>query len=98
MKDEWRVRLAGCYDQSRGKPVSARTVSGLLRAQPGADVPANAGKTRIFFYAASAEAATTSAGAARDLLAQQGLAADFALERLGSVAAGLAVRERRGRR
>jgi hypothetical protein len=79
--DEWRVRLTGYAQQARGKPVSAAAVCGLLRGHIGAEVSVSAGKAGIFLYAATADAAATAAGVAREMLAQHGLAADIAVER-----------------
>jgi hypothetical protein len=79
--EEWRVRLTGWSRPARGKPVSAAAVRGLLRSHLGAEVPVSAGKTGIFLYAATADAAATAAGIAQEMLAQQDLFADIALER-----------------
>jgi hypothetical protein len=79
--DEWRVRLTGYAQPARGKPVSAAAICGLLRGHIGPEVSVSTGKAGIFLYAATADAAATAAGVAREMLAQQGLAADIALER-----------------
>jgi hypothetical protein len=79
--DEWRVRLTGWGQPARGKQVSADAVCGLLRTHVGAEVSVSAGKTGIFLYAATAGAAATAAGIAREVLAQQGLAGGIAVER-----------------
>jgi hypothetical protein len=79
--DEWRVRLTGWGQPARGKQVSADVVCGLLRAHVGAEVSVGAGKAGIFLYAATAGAAATAAGIAREVFAQQGLAAGIAVER-----------------
>jgi hypothetical protein len=82
--DQWRVTLTGWGQPARGKPVSADAVCGLLRGQVGAEISVSAGKAGIFLYAATADAAVAAAGIAREVVAQQGLAADIALERWDS--------------
>jgi len=79
--DEWRARLTGWGQSARGKQVSADAVCGLLRTHVGAEVSVSAGKAGIFLYGATADAAATAAGIAREVFAQQGLAADIAVER-----------------
>ena len=75
------MRLTGWGQPARGKQVSADAVCGLLRTHVGAEVSVSAGKTGIFLYAATADAAATAAGIAQEVLAQQGLAGGFAVER-----------------
>jgi hypothetical protein len=79
--DEWRVRLTGWGQPARGKQVSADAVCGLLRTHVGAEVSVGAGKADISLYPAAADAAATAAGIAREVFAQQGLAAGIAVER-----------------
>ena len=64
-----------------GKPVFADSVCDLLRSRAGEDVSVTAGKTGVFLYAATADAAATAEAMAREVLAQQGLAADIRLDR-----------------
>ena len=75
------MRLTGWGQPARGKQVSADAVCGLLRTHVAAEVSVSAGKTGIFLYAATADAAATAAGIAREVLAQQGLAGGIAVER-----------------
>ena len=79
--EEWRVSLTGCGQLASGKPVFADSVCGLLRSRAGEDVSVSAGKTGVFLYAATADAAATAEGMAREVLAQQGLVADIRLDR-----------------
>ena len=69
------VQLAG------GKKVSAGAVRDLLGGRVGGEVSVTAGKTGIFLYAATADAAAAVEGIAREVLAEQGLAADIRVER-----------------
>ena len=64
-----------------GKPVFADSLCDLLRSSAGEDVSVTAGKTGVFLYAATADAAATAEAMAREVLAQQGLAADIRLDR-----------------
>ena len=64
-----------------GKPVFTDSVCDLLRSRAGEDVSVTAGKTGVFLYAATADAAATAEAMAREVLAQQGLAADIRLDR-----------------
>jgi len=73
--------VIACGQSSSGKPVFADSVCDLLRSRAGEDVSVTAGKTGIFLYAATADAAATAAGTAREVLAQQGLVADIRLAR-----------------
>jgi hypothetical protein len=79
--EEWRVSLIACGQLAPGKPVFADSVCDLLRSRAGEDVSVTAGKTGVFLYAATADAAATAAGMAREVLAQQGLVADIRLDR-----------------
>lgn len=63
------------------KPVSGNAVRDLLRSRVGEQISVTAGKTGIFLYAATADAAGTAEGRAREVLAEQGLAADIRLDR-----------------
>jgi hypothetical protein len=63
------------------QPVLADSVCDLLRSRAGEDVSVTAGKTGVFLYAATADAAATAEGTAREVLAQQGLVADIRLDR-----------------
>ena len=64
-----------------GKPVFADSVCDLLRSRAAEGVSVTAGKTGVFLYAATADAAATAEAMAREVLAQQGLAADIRLDR-----------------
>jgi hypothetical protein len=79
--EEWRVSLTTCSQPPGRKPVSADTLGGLLRSRVGEEVSVTAGKAGIFLYAATADAAATAAGMAREVLAHQGVAADIRVER-----------------
>jgi hypothetical protein len=79
--EEWRVSLIGCRQLASGQPVPADSVGDLLRSRAGEDVAVTAGKTGVFLYAATADAAATAAGMAQEVLAQQGLVADIGLDR-----------------
>jgi hypothetical protein len=79
--EEWRVSLIACGQMASGKPVFADSVCDLLRSRAEEDVSVTAGKTGVFLYAATADAAATAEGMAREVLAEQGLAADIRLDR-----------------
>ena len=74
------MSLIACGQLASGKPVSADSVCDLLRSRAGEDVSVTAGKTGVFLYAATADAAATAEGMAREVLAQQGLVADIQLD------------------
>ena len=63
------------------KPVFADSVCDLLRSRAGEDVSVTARKRGVFLYAATADAAATAEGMAREVLAQQGLVAEIRLDR-----------------
>ena len=75
------MSLIACGQLASGKPVCADSVCDLLRSRAGEDVSVTAGKTGVFLYAATADAAATAEGMAREVLAQQGLVADTRLDR-----------------
>jgi hypothetical protein len=79
--EEWRVSLIACGQLASGQPVFADSVCDLLRSRAGEDVSVTEGKTGVFLYAATADAAATAEGMAREVLAQQGLVADIRLDR-----------------
>jgi hypothetical protein len=79
--EEWRVSLIPCGQLASGKSPFANSVCDLLRSWAGQDVSVTAGKTGVFLYAATADAAATAEGMAREVLAQQGLVADIRLDR-----------------
>ena len=79
--EEWRVSLIAGGLLASGKPVSSDSVCDLLRSRAGEDVSITVGKTGVFLYAATADAAAAAEGMAREVLAQQGLAADIRLDR-----------------
>ena len=82
MDEEWRVSLiAGGQLASGKKPVFADSVCDLLRSRAGEDVSVTARKRGVFLYAATADAAATAEGMAREVLAQQGLVAEIRLDR-----------------
>jgi hypothetical protein len=78
--EEWRVNLIIHDPLTIRKPVSADAVRDLLRSRVGEEISVTAGKTGIFLYAATADAAATAERRAQEVLAEQGLAADFRLE------------------
>lgn len=63
------------------KNVSARAVRDLLRNRVGEEVRVTDGRTSIFLYAATADAAETAERAAHEVLAEQGLLGDIRIER-----------------
>ena len=73
--------MIACGQLASGKRASARSVRDLLRSRAGEDVSVTAGKTGVFLYAATADAAATAEGMAREVLAQQGLVAEIRLDR-----------------
>ena len=75
------MSLVPCGPLASGKPVFADSVCDLLRSRAGEDVSVTARKTGIFLYAATADAAATAEGMAREVLAQQGIVADIRLDR-----------------
>jgi hypothetical protein len=75
------VSLIAGGQLASGKPVFADSVCDLLRSRAGEDVSVTAGKTGVFLYAATADAAATAEAMAREALAQQGLAAETRLDR-----------------
>jgi hypothetical protein len=79
--EEWRVSLIASGQLASGKPVFADSVCDLLRSRAAEGVSVTAGKTGVFLYAATADAAATAEAMAREVLAQQGLAADIRLDR-----------------
>jgi hypothetical protein len=79
--EEWRVSLINCVQPAGGKPVSNDTVRDLLGSRVGGEVSVTGGKSGIFLYAATADAATAAEGIAREVLAEQGLVADIRVER-----------------
>jgi hypothetical protein len=79
--EEWRVSLTPCGQLASGKPAFADSVCDLLRSRACEDVSVTAGKTGVFLYAATAGAAATAEGMAREVLAQRGLVADIRLDR-----------------
>jgi hypothetical protein len=80
MDEEWRVSLIVHDQPTPVKPVSAGAVRDLLRSRVGEEISVTAGKAGIFLYAATGDAAGTAERTAREVLAQQGLAADVRLE------------------
>ena len=78
------MSLIACGQLASGKPVSADSVCDLLRSHAGEDVSVTAGKTGVFLYAATADAAATAEAMAQEVLARQGLAADIRLQTGGT--------------
>lgn len=81
MDAEWRVSLIVHNPPIMGKPVAADAVRDLLRSRVGEEISVTAGKTGIFLYATTAEAAGTAEHRAQEVLAEQGAAGDIRLER-----------------
>jgi hypothetical protein len=79
--EEWRVSLIACGQPASGRPVFADSVCDLLRSRAAEDISISGGETGVFLYAATADAAATAEAMAREVLAQQGLAADIRLDR-----------------
>jgi len=75
------VSLIADGQLASAKPVFTDSVCDLLRSRVGEDVCVTAGKTGVFLYAATADAAATAENMAREALAQQGLVADIRLDR-----------------
>jgi hypothetical protein len=70
--EEWRVSLTAFGQLASGKPVFADSVCDLLRGRAREDVSVTAGKTGVFLYAATADAAAAAEGMAREVLALPG--------------------------
>jgi hypothetical protein len=79
--EEWRVSVIIHDPPTINKPVSARAVRDLLRGRVGDEISVSKGKTGIYLYAASADAAGTAERRAQEVLAEQGLVEDTRLER-----------------
>jgi hypothetical protein len=79
--EEWRVSLVFLDPLTTRNPRYADSVTALLRGRVGAESSVTAGKTAIFLYAATADAAGNAERGAREVLTEQGLAADIRLER-----------------
>jgi hypothetical protein len=79
--EEWRVSLIVHDPPTIRKPVSADAVRDLLRSRVGEEISVSAGKTGIFLYAATADAAGTAEHRAQEVLAEQGMAGETRLER-----------------
>lgn len=63
------------------KPDSANAVRDLLHSRVADEISVTTGKTGIFLYAATPDAAGTAEHIAQEVLAEQGMAADIRLER-----------------
>jgi hypothetical protein len=79
--EEWRVSLIASGQTASRKSAFPDSVCDLLRSRAGENVSVTAGKTGVFLYAATADASATAEAIAREVLAEQGLAADIRLER-----------------
>ena len=75
MAEEWRVSL---ILDGRGGASHCRD---LLRRRFGDDIAVSVERTRIFLYAGSEKAAGEAEYVAREVMAQQGLNAEFRVER-----------------
>jgi hypothetical protein len=84
VNEEWRVSLIAGGRLASEQPAFADSVCDLLRSRAAGDVSVTAGKTGVFLYAATADAAATVEGTAREVLAQLGLVADVRLDRWDS--------------
>jgi hypothetical protein len=78
--EEWRVSLTASGQLASGEPVFADSLCDLLRSRAGEGVSVTAGKTSVFLYAATANAAATAEAMAREVLAEQAVAADIRLD------------------
>lgn len=81
MDEEWRVRLVDYVQLAGEKRVSAGAVRELLSSRVGGEISVTAGKAGVFLYAATADAAAAAESIAREVLAEQGVAADIRVER-----------------
>ena len=63
------------------KPASTTAIRDLLLSRVGEEISVTAGKTAIFLYAATADAARTAERTAQEVLAEKTLVADIRLER-----------------
>lgn len=79
--EEWRISLANCVHLADGKPASAGNVREMLGSSVGGEVSVSAGKSGVFLYTATADAAAAAQDIAREVLFRQGLAADIRIER-----------------
>jgi hypothetical protein len=77
MAEEWRVSL---IFNDRLVPGKRTAVRDLLRRRLGDDISVSGEKACLFLYAGAESAAEEAEYAARDVLAQQGLTAEFQLE------------------
>ena len=77
MAQEWRVSLIFNDRLGPGKRTAVRD---LLRRRLGDDISVSGEKTRIFLYTGAENAAEEAEYAARDVLDQQGMTADFRVE------------------
>jgi hypothetical protein len=75
------VSLIACVQPASGQPAFADSVCDLLRSRAGDDVSVTPGKTGVFLYAATADAAAAAEDMAREVLGQVGLVADIRLDR-----------------
>jgi hypothetical protein len=77
MAEEWRVSL---IFNDRSDPGKRSAVRDMLRRRLGDDISVSGDKTHLFLYAGAENTAQEAEYAARDVLAQQGLSADFRFE------------------
>ena len=82
--DDWRVTISLAGPAQAGqaqRALSGHEVEEDVRRQLGQTIVVGAGDAQIFLYAGTEIAATEAQRVARDVLAQQGIQAEFALHR-----------------
>jgi hypothetical protein len=82
--DDWRVTISLAGQAQAGqaqRALSGHEVEEDVRRQLGQTIVVGAGDAQIFLYAGTEIAATEAQRVARDVLAQQGIQAEFALHR-----------------
>jgi hypothetical protein len=82
--DDWRVTISLAGQAQAGqaqRALSGHEVEEDVRRQLGQTIVVGAGDSQIFLYAGTEIAATEAQRVARDVLAQQGIQAEFALHR-----------------
>jgi hypothetical protein len=81
---DWRVTISladAAHTEQARRSVSEREVEDDVRYRLGSNVAVGAGEEQIFLYAATESAAKQAEQLARDVLADDGIAAEFALHR-----------------
>ena len=81
--DDWRVTISVSHARAgqAQQSLSLRQVEEDIRGQVGRGIAVGAGDAQIFLYADSQTAAGDAEQIARDVLARQGVAAEFAVHR-----------------